>query len=59
MEEKLWCDLKTPQEKAEYIRSGRAWEKGLIAPAIVDEVAAAFEALEELESEKTVMRALQ
>ena len=56
MKEKLWCDLKTPQEKADYIRSGMAWREN----AITEEVAVAFEALaelekvkEELESEKT------
>jgi hypothetical protein len=56
MKEKLWCDLKTPQEKADYIRSGMAWRED----AITEEVAVAFEALaelekvkEELESEKT------
>jgi hypothetical protein len=49
MKEKLWCDLKTPQEKAEYIRSGQAWEAGLLASSVVDDVAKAFEALAELE----------
>lgn len=42
-DEKLWCDLKTDKEKADYLRSGKAWEHGIIAPAIVKEVAEAFE----------------
>jgi hypothetical protein len=48
MKEKLWCDLKTPQEKADYIRSGMAWRED----AITEEVAVAFEALASI-SEKT------
>jgi hypothetical protein len=52
MKDKLWHELKTPQEKAEYIRSGMAWKKGIIAYAITEEVAAAFDALAAI-SEKT------
>ena len=44
MNKKFWCDLKTDKEKAEFIRCGRAIEAGIIAPAIADEVANAFEA---------------
>lgn len=43
MNKKLWCDLKTDQEKAEFLRSGRAWDTGIIAEAIVEEVAEAFQ----------------
>ena len=52
MKKKLWRDLKTPQEKAEYIRSGMAWREGIIAYALTEEVAVAFEALAAI-SEKT------
>lgn len=41
--DKLWCDLKTDQERADFIRSGRALETGIIAQAIVEDVATAFE----------------
>lgn len=51
---KTWRDLKTPQEKAAYIRSGQA--KGLIAPLIAEEVAAAFAAWAELESVKEELK---
>ncbi len=42
-DKRLWCDLKTDQEKADFLRSGRAWDTGIIAHAIVEEVADAFE----------------
>jgi hypothetical protein len=51
MKNKLWCDLNTPKEKAEYIRSGMAWQKGIIAYAITNDVARAFDALAEKSSE--------
>ena len=40
---KLWCDLKTDHERAEFLRSGMAWETGIIAKAIEIDVAEAFE----------------
>lgn len=40
---KLWCDLKTSKEKAEFLRSGRAWDTGIIAASIAEEVATAFD----------------
>jgi len=43
MKNKLWCDLKTDQERVEFLRSGRAWETGIIAKSIVEDVAQAFE----------------
>lgn len=43
MKNRLWCDLKTDQERAEFLRSGRAWETGIIAESIAGEVADAFE----------------
>jgi hypothetical protein len=38
----LWCDLKTDIEKAEFLEAGRAYQTGIIAPGITDEVATAF-----------------
>ncbi len=43
MKNKLWCDLVTDQERVEFLRSGRAWETGIIAKSIVEDVARAFE----------------
>ncbi len=43
MKNKLWCDLKTDEERVEFLRSGRAWETGIIAKSIVEDVARAFE----------------
>lgn len=40
---KFWCDLTTDIEKSEFIRCGRAYETGLIAHAIQDEIADIFE----------------
>lgn len=40
---KLWCDLKTDQERVEFLRSGRAWETGIIAQAMVKEIIEVFE----------------
>ena len=39
---KLWCDLKTDRERAQYFRSGDAWKAGIIARAIEKETADAF-----------------
>lgn len=43
MDNKLWCDLKDDFERVEFLRSGRAWETGIIAKALQGEVADAFE----------------
>ena len=43
MDNRLWCELKRDKEKAEFLRSGRAVETGIIAQAIVDDVANAFD----------------
>jgi len=43
MADKLWCDLKTDEDKAKFLRSGEAWDTGIIAKALVNEVAEAFE----------------
>jgi len=39
----LWCDLKTDQEKADFLRNGKAWNSGIIAEEIQKEVAEAFQ----------------
>jgi len=39
----LWGDLKTDDERLEFIRCGRAVSTGIIAPAIVDDLIAAYE----------------
>lgn len=39
----LWIDCTTDIEKVEFLRSGKAVETGIIAPAIVEDVARAFE----------------
>jgi len=40
---KLWCDLKTDEERAEFIRCGRAWETGIIAHSMTDDLIEIFE----------------
>lgn len=45
MKNKLWCDLETAKEKAEFFRSGRAWETGIVARALEDDLAEAFDTL--------------
>ncbi len=39
---KLWCELKTDLEKAQFIESGRAVETGVIAPAIAEDIARVY-----------------
>lgn len=34
----LWCDLQTDREKLEFIRSGRAVDTGILAPAMVEDL---------------------
>ena len=41
---RLWCDV-PKEEKAEFLRSGRAWETGIIAKAIAEEVASVYDEL--------------
>lgn len=38
----LWCDLVTDEERIEFIESGRAYETGIIAPAIEAEIIKAY-----------------
>lgn len=39
---KLWSDMTNDKERVDFLRSGRAVETGIIAQAIVEEVAEAF-----------------
>ncbi len=50
MKNKLWCDLKTNKERVDFLRSGRAWETGILAKAIVEDIAQAFEQIEKYEN---------
>ena len=49
-DDRLFCDLTTAKEKAEFVRSGRAHETGIIAKSMEQEVARAFDALDEVEN---------
>ena len=42
MKNKLWCDMTNDSERVTFLKSGRAVETGIIAPAIVEDVAEAF-----------------
>ena len=42
MKNKLWSDLKTDKERIEFLQSGRAWETGIIAQAIVKDIIEVF-----------------
>ena len=44
MNQKLWIDLNSDLERAEFIESGDAWKTGILAPAMEKEFAAAFRA---------------
>ena len=47
LSEKLWADLQTVDEQIEFLESGRARETGIIAAAIVQDVANAFRCMKE------------
>ncbi len=34
MEDKLWCDLESDEERLAFVESGRAYETGIIAKAL-------------------------
>ena len=38
----LWCDLQTDRERAEFIQSGRAVDTGILAPAMVEDLAGVY-----------------
>jgi hypothetical protein len=42
LSEALWSDCETDEERVNFLLSGRAWETGIIAKAIQNEVALAF-----------------
>jgi len=45
LSEKLWSDLKTDEERAAWLRLGRGYETGVVAIAIQQELAMAYERL--------------
>lgn len=52
LSDKLWSDLTTDDERIEFLRYGRAVQTGIIAPALVGEIADLFEYRLKNESEK-------
>jgi hypothetical protein len=38
----LWCDLQTDRERAEFIKSGRAVDTGILAPAMVEDLVGVY-----------------
>lgn len=54
--EKVWGDLSTDTEKAEFIQSGRALETGIIAKSIELDVANAFKRANDMAEIKVVAR---
>ena len=54
----LFCDCQTDALRAEFFRSGRAVETGIVAPAIADIIAAAFEARSHLASLVSALESL-
>lgn len=43
MDKKLWNDLKTDQEKADYFRSEQTWREGLLSKTMAKKIADAFQ----------------
>lgn len=39
----LWCDLKTDQDKADFLWAGKGWQTGIIADALTKEIVEVFE----------------
>lgn len=54
--DKLFCDLKTDEEKAAFFLSGRGYETGVISQAIQNDVAMAYHRCAEYQKE---LKALQ
>ena len=48
----LWCDLKTDQQKVEFLKSGRAFETGIIAQVVVDDIVSLYEHAMKIEENK-------
>ena len=54
---KLFCDLKTDEEKAAFFLSGRGYETGVIAHSIQNDVAMAYQRCAEYRKELKALRA--
>ena len=54
---KLFCDCKTDAEKSAFFLSGRAFETGIIAAAISNDVAMAYHRCDEFKKEVAALRA--
>ena len=54
---KLFCDLKTDEEKAEFFLSGRGYETGVIAHSIQNDVAMAYHRCAEYKKELAALQA--
>lgn len=54
---RLFCDCKTDEEKSNFFLSGRAVESGVIAPALVNDVAMAYHRCAEFKKEVDALRA--
>lgn len=54
---KLFCDLKTDEEKAEFFLSGRGYETGVIAHSIQNDVAMAYHRCAEFKKELAAIQA--
>ena len=54
---KLFCDLKTDEEKAAFFLSGRGYETGVIARSIQNDVAMAYQKCAEYRKELEAPRA--
>lgn len=55
---KLFCDLKTDEEKANFFLTGRGYETGIVAPAIQNDVAMAYHRCAEYAKEVKALKAM-
>lgn len=55
---KLFCDLKTDEEKANFFLSGRGYETGVIAVSIQNDVAMAYHRCAEYKKELDRLRSM-
>lgn len=53
---RLWSELKSDKERAEYLRSGKAHEHGIIAPAMIDSVVEAFEFRDKFDKKNNILQ---
>jgi hypothetical protein len=49
MKNKLFCDLKTNQEKLEFFRAGRGYDTGIVSEALQEELITVYSQLVDLE----------